>query len=161
VRPLLFHGFRSGPTRLVAGALALLIAVHGLGAVVLATLGPLHTHTPAATVVVLEDFRRGPSHASASEGPVARHGHTHGARMALRHHHASDDVSVSLAAGEAGRSLDADDAAFGAALAAFVGLVPSAAAWLPQASREVRAVRVAWVPQTHHPEPFERPPRSV
>ncbi|MDQ6639495.1 MAG: hypothetical protein M3Z15_07480, partial [Pseudomonadota bacterium] len=71
------------------------------------------------------------------------------------------DTSVDLAAGEAARVLDADDAGFGAALAAVVGLVTAAPPWWPQAPREVRATRCAWVPHTHHPEPFERPPRYV
>ncbi len=161
MRFLPFLRLRFGSRQLVAGALALLVALHGLGAVVLATLGPLHTHAAAATVVVLDDFRRVSMRVSTSEQAVARHGHPHRAGTALRHHHAADDASVSLAGGDAGRSLDADDAVFGTVLAGFVALLPSACAWQAQAPCDVRAVGLAWVPQTHHSEPFERPPRSV
>jgi hypothetical protein len=161
VPSLLFHGRRSGSIRAVAAALALLVTLHGLGASVLATLGPLHTHKSAPSLVVLDDFRRGTWHAAVGKRAAERHGHGHAAATALRHHHAAGDASVNLAPGEAAQRLDADDAGFGTGLAAIVALVPTALAWSPQAPRDVPAARLAWVPQTHHPEPFERPPRCA
>lgn len=160
---LLFPGFTTRPLRLVAGTLALLVALQGMAAVVLAARGPLHTHRPARTLVVLDDLRRGPAHVeSALASAVLRHGHSHGGDTALRHLHAVGDASVTLAVGEAAlHGGDVDDAGFGATLAALVALVPSVVAWLPHGARDVAASRLAWVPQTHLPEPFERPPRSV
>jgi hypothetical protein len=161
VRPLLFHAPRARSSRLVAGALALLIGLQGLGAAVVARLGPLHTHTAGATLVVLDDFRRGPSHVSAGARAVERHGHAHGAASALRHHHAVGDASVDLAPGEAVHGIDADESGFGATLAALVALLPELPAWLPQAPGDVLAAGRAWVPQSQFPEPLQRPPRSV
>jgi hypothetical protein len=137
-------------------ALALLVTLQGVGASVLTTLGPLHTHKMSPAFVVLDDFRRGSTHVWASERVSERHGHSHGA---LRHHHAGGDDSVNLAPGEATQGLDGDEAGSTTALGAIVALVPAPLAWLPQAPREVRAARLGWVPRTHLPEPLERPPR--
>jgi hypothetical protein len=161
VRPLHFRAPGVAATRIVATALALFIALQGIGATFLATLGPLHTHKASATFVVLDDFRRGPSHVGASERAAERHGHSHGLGAAQRHPHATGDTSVNLAPGEAVQALDADDAGFGATLAALVALVPAVPGWQPQAPRDVLAPGLAWVPQNHPPDPFERPPRSV
>jgi hypothetical protein len=155
VRSLLLRR-RSGPIRLLALALALWVTLQGAGASVLATLGPLHTHKMPPAFVVLDDFRRGSTHVSASERASERHGHSHGA---LRHHHAAGDASMKLAAGEAAQGLDGDDAGFATSLGAMIALVPAPLAWLPQTPRDVRAARHGWVPRTHLPEPFERPPR--
>ncbi len=145
--------------------MALLIAVHGVAGAALSARAPLHTHTDAskAAIVVLEDVRRGPAHSvTASEAALLRHGHSHDAGTALRHYHTLGDSSVTLADGEAALHADnVDDASYGAALGALIGLVPSVVAWLPHGMRDVAASRLAWVPQTHHPEPFERPPRAV
>ena len=91
---------------------------------------------------------------------MLRHGHSHGGSTAQRHPHAIGDASVALADGEASLHTG-DDAGYGTALGALIALVPSLVAWLPHGARDVAASRLAWVPQTHHPEPFERPPRSV
>jgi hypothetical protein len=161
VLPLLFRTQRVGSRRLIIGALALLIGLQGIGSSVFATLGPLHSHKATATIVVLDDFRRGPSRVAASERAVERHGHAHGTASTLRHHHAVGDASVNLAPGEAVQGLDADEGGFGASLAALVALLPEAPGWLPQAPNDVLAARRAWVPQSHFPEPLQRPPRSA
>jgi hypothetical protein len=159
VHPLFFRASAAGPIRLVAGVLALLIALQGGAASLLATLGPLHAHKAPAQLVVLDDIRRGSSPASPAIRAAGRHGHVHGPGTAQRHHHAAGDTSVDLATGEAAQRLDADDVGFSTTLAGVVGLIPAALAWLPQTGRDVWSARLAWVPQTHHPEPFERPPR--
>ncbi len=93
---------------------------------------------------------------------MLRHGHAHGANAALRHQHAPGDTTVVLADGEAAlHAGDGDDAGYAASLGGLIGIVPSLVAWLPLGARDVAASRLAWVPQTHHPEPFERPPRHV
>jgi hypothetical protein len=146
------------PVRLLATLLALLVTLQGVGASVLATLGPLHTHKIAPTFVVLDDFRRGTTHVWPSERASERHGHSHGA---LRHHHAAGDASMNLAPGEAAQGLDGDDAGFATTLGFIVALVAAPLVWLQQAPRDVRAARHGWVPRTHLLEPFERPPRSA
>ncbi len=160
-----FLRFTTRTLRRVAGALALLVAMQGVVAVALSARGPLHTHAHAVdrAIVVLDDVRRAPAHSeSATTAAGLRHGHSHGANTALRHHHAIGDASVALADGEAAlHTGDVDDAGYGTALGALIALVPSLVAWLPHGARDVAASRLAWVPQTHHPEPFERPPRSV
>jgi hypothetical protein len=156
--------FTTSTVRIVAGALALLVALHGSAAAALSARGPLHTHAVAraSSIVVLDDVRRGQAHAESAIDPaVLRHGHTHGA-TALRHHHALGDGSVVLADGEAAlHAGDGDDAGCGATLAALVALLPSVVVWPPNGARDTTASRLAWVPQTHQPEPFERPPRSA
>lgn len=151
--------------RLIALGLALLVALQGIATVALSARGSLHTHAAATapTILALEDVRRGPTRGtSAIDGAALRHGHAHGADAALRHRHADGDTSVVLADGEAAlHAGDVDDGGFGASLGAFLALVPSVGAWLPRGARDVAASRLAWVPQTHHPEPLERPPRSV
>ena len=151
--------------RRIAGALALLVALQGMAAVALSARGSLHTHAVAAAsaIVVLEDVRRGSAHvASAVEAAVLRHGHDHGANAALRHQHIPGDTSVRLADGEAAlHAGDVDDAGYGTSIGVLIGLVPSVVAGLSHGARDVAASRLAWVPQTHHPEPLERPPRSA
>ena len=69
---------------------------------------------------------------------------------------------MTLAGGEAAlHAGDADNGGGGAALGALVGLVPAVLAWLPQDGRDVAATRRAWVPQIHHPDFPERPPRTA
>ena len=137
--------------------LALVVVAHGAAAGVLSTLGRLHTHGEPAAIVVLDDLRRGPAPTtSAAERAAERHGHAHGS--ALRHHHGAGDVSVDLADGAALQG-DGDDGA--ASLAAFVAIVPGAAGVAAPIGGDVVADRLAWVPRTHAPAPFERPPRSV
>ena len=148
--------------RLVVVALALLIALQAIAVAVLATMGPSHTHRDGPTVIVLDDVRRGPVHSETVKAPAAlRHGHSHGDGSALRHHHATGDTSVMLADGEPPQGADVDDAGPGATLAALVALVPETGPWPSQEAADVRASRGGWVPQTHHPAPFERPPRSA
>ena len=135
-------------------------ALHGIGAGVLATLGPLHTHAPDRVAAVLDDGRRGPSHVpSTIERAALIYGHSHGDGSAARHHHPAGDPSVALA----GDSLqgDSDDGGVGASLGAVLALVPAGIDWLPQAARDVQASRLAWVPRTRPPEPIEKPPRSA
>jgi hypothetical protein len=157
--------FTTSAVRIIAAALALLVALHGSVAAALSARGPLHTHAVAraATIVVLDDVRRGPTHAGSAIDPaVLRHGHSHGASAALRHHHSLGDASVVLDDGEAAlHASDGDDAGGGATLAALVALLPSVVVWLPHGARDTAASRLAWVPRLHQPEPFERPPRSV
>ena len=151
--------------RLIAAGLALLVALQGMAAVAMSARGSLHTHAAAATptILVLDDVRRGPTRgAPVIDAAVLRHGHAHGPSASLRHLHAPGDASVVLADGEAAlHAGDVDDGGSGASIGAFLALVPSVVAWLPRSDGDVAASRLAWVPQTHHPEPFERPPRSV
>jgi hypothetical protein len=157
---LLFHPRRSGPARHLAVALAILLALHGFAAGAIGTLGRLHTHQPAATLVVLDDVRRGvAAELRRDDGAAGRHGHAHAAGAALRHHHAVGDASVTWTRGDPLHALDADDAPAGTALAAFVALVPESVDGLMPGPDERRATAPAWVPRTHHPEPLERPPR--
>lgn len=123
----------------------------------LATWGPLHTHRAPAVIVVLDDLRRGPAPTSSAAARAAeRHGHEHG--TALRHHHGAGDASVDLAEGAALQG-DGDDGA--APLLALVAIVPGATGVAAPVVGDVAATRLAWVPRTHAPAPFERPPRSV
>ncbi len=142
--------------------LALLMTLQAFAAAAFATLGPNHTHRSAPTMLVLEDVRRGSTHGeSAAVEAARRHGHSHDG-TSLRHHHAPGDTTVSLADGEAAlHAGDADDAGTGAALGALIGLVPGGVGWLPLDGRDVEAMRRAWVPQIHHPEFPERPPRAA
>ncbi len=141
--------------------MVLLMAIQALAAAAVATLGPMHTHRNVPTMLVLEDVRRGPSHGEDAQAEaIRRHGHAHGGASASRHHHAPGDGTVTLADGEAAlHAGDVDDAGSGAALGALIGLVPSVVAWLPHDASEVEAMPRAWVPQIHHPEFPERPPR--
>jgi hypothetical protein len=159
VRPVLLRHAGARHSRFIAVALALLVALQGFAAGALGAIGRLHTHK-AATVVVLDDLRRGPAHPQArGDGAARRHGHSHAAGAALRHHHAGADASVNLAGADPLPALDADDAPTGTTLAAFVALVAAAPDWLAPAPGERRGAGAAWVPHTRHPEPFERPPR--
>lgn len=162
MRPFTLRG-SSAEARFVVLGLAFLIALQAVAAAALTTLGPLHTHRPGSTILVLDDVRRGPSSGeSAADGVARRHGHSHAGAAALRHHHAPGDTSVTLAGGEAAlHAGDVDNAGGGAALGALIGLVPTVLAWLPQGARDVQATRRAWVPQIYHPDFPERPPRSA
>src|SRR5664279_1300861 len=65
---------RAAPS-LVAVAIALLVALQGLGATLVARLGPLHTHRAKPALVVLEDVRRAPArggHLRARPTPASR-----------------------------------------------------------------------------------------
>ena len=112
-----------GPRRLCC-------ALQAVASSVFATLGPLHAHSLPVAFVVLDDLRRGPVRVDGADRASGRHGHLHAGSVALRHHHATGDSSVILA--------DNAVAAGGRrrrgtgrrpALAACVGLVPSAVAW--------------------------------
>ena len=152
MRPFTLRG-SSAEARFVVLGLAFLIALQAVAAAALTTLGPLHTHRPGSTILVLD---------SAADGVARRHGHSHAGAAALRHHHAPGDTSVTLAGGEAAlHAGDVDNAGGGAALGALIGLVPTVLAWLPQGARDVQATRRAWVPQIHHPDFPKRPPRSA
>ena len=157
--------FTTRALRHIAGALALLVALQGMAAVALSARGSLHTHSAvaASAIVVLEDVRRGATRVqTAIEAAVLRHGHAHGANAALPHQHAPGDASVVLADGEAAlHAGHVDDAGNSSSLGGLIGIVPSVVARLRLGVRDVAASRLAWVPQTHHPEPFERPSRSV
>lgn len=157
--------FTTRTLRLIAFGLALLVALQGIAAVALSARGSLHSHAAAAapTIVGLDDVRRGPRHGtSAIDAAVLRHGHAHGRSTSLRHPHAPGDDSVVLADGEAAlHAGDVDDGSSGPSLGAFLAIVPRVVAWLARGAGDVAVSRLAWVPQTHHPELFERPPRSA
>ncbi len=144
----------------VVWALVALLPLQAIAASMLAALGPLHTHRAKTTIIVLEDVRRASTHTAALPMHVATaFGHFHSGAP-QRHHHASGDASVQVVDDGSQSAIDGEEMS-AANLAATVALLPDLAVWLGRASGEVHAARAAWAPQTHEPEPLERPPRAA
>ena len=143
---------------LLIGLIALQVV--GLGA--LAVIAPSHTHRTdsAPSLLVLEDFRRGPIKAFGTARHVASAlGHVHRFDAPLRHHHAHGDRTVVLddrdvlqQAAEPGTS---------PTLMALVGLPAAERRSVVPPSAQARPAEAAHAWRSHDPESAERPPRSA
>lgn len=157
--PIIGLGHRTA--QLVVWAMVALVPMQAVAAGMLTALGPAHTHRAMRAIVVLDDVRRVSVHPVALPEHVATaFGHFH-AGTPQRHQHAVGDPSVVVLDDASQAAVNAADMSAGAALAAGVGLLPAGLAWLGPASGAVHAACAAWSPQTHDPQPLERPPRAA
>ena len=148
--------------RLTLWLLAAVMVAQAVGASVLATVGPVHSHKASVRSVALEyfDLRRAPSPiASRPSHVLTAFGHFHGDRQPHRHYHRADDDSVvMLDAGGSPQGDEAREATCAAALAA-VALLPSPLAGFARDDAPAPRTGATWPSLTHDPEPLEKPPR--
>jgi hypothetical protein len=139
--------------------MACLVLVQATAVSVWSTLGPAHTHEPTSRLVVLEDFRRAPSHLAHRPTHVLTGlGHFHRVDAAQRHYHQRDDGSVTLAHDGASQLADENDGAAGPAVT-LLALLPSLSVWPAGRDPSAPVAGAAWPLITDDPRPFERPPR--
>ena len=149
--------------RVIVWLLVGLLPLQALAAVAIVVAGPSHVHrAPAATQLVLDDFRRTAVQPVRVEGHAAgASGHFHGRAAAERHPHPSGDMTVLADRSEARQAADIGDSGSGPSLGVFLGIVSASPAWIGGRAAERPATTARWTPQTHDPDLPERPPRAA